>query len=209
MKLASVLFTITISAILFASCDKGIKVHDPNPSILRNDIPKSVDENQKQAPEKVVKDFLSWYVNNFEEVYHFDTIKGGSMDTSKTPSNYYVDFKVVDEYVNYLKKTGFFTDDFLNEYRNIFVEGDKRFKKDPQNDGPPDGFDFDYFMMTQEDFTQDLQNVNQLKFDSKKIDDQTSSVIFEFKNSGMKYKYKLKSIDGKWQIDKIENISGT
>lgn len=209
MKLAPIFFMIATSALFFVSCDKGIKVHDPNPSILRNDILKSVDENQKQAPERVVKDFLSWYNKNFDTIYSFNTIKGGANENSTNPTNYYVDFKVVDEYINYFKKTGFFTDDFLNQYKNIFVEGDKRFKKDPQNDGPPDGFDFDYFMMTQEDFTKDLHNVDQIKFDSKKIDDQTSSVIFEFKNSGMKYKYTVKSINGKWQIDKIENISGT
>jgi hypothetical protein len=209
MKLTSVLFTITTSAIIFMSCDKGIKVHDPNPSILRSDIPKSVDENQKEAPEKVVKDFLSWYGKNFENIYQFQTIKGGPAENPENSVNYYVDFKVVEEEINYFKKAVFFTDNFLNQYKNIFVEGEKRFKKDPQNDGPPDGFDYDYFMMTQDDFEKDLKNVDQLKFDSKKIDDQTSSVIFEFKNSLMKYKYTLKSNSGKWQIDKIENISGS
>jgi hypothetical protein len=209
MKLSYIVLLFSASAFSLLSCDKGIKVHDPNPSILKSNLPPKQMEVSKDAPEDVVKGFLKWYNTNFDTIYKFETIKGGALEQSKNPTNYYVDFKVVDEYIDYFRKSGFFTNDFLNQYKNIFVEGEKQFKKEPQNDGPPEGFDFDYFMMTQDDFTADLKNVDQLKFDSKKIDDQTATVIFEFKNSLMKYKYTLKSKEGKWQIDKIENISGT
>lgn len=154
---------------------------------------------------QTVKEFLNWYKINQDKLYKFQSIKGGILSENEKVENYYVDFKQVDKEIKFLSDSKLFTQNSLNQYLQNYVEGDEHFKQDPQNDGPPFGFDYDYFFMTQDDYGSDLQNIDRVKFNDVPENDSIKYVKFHLDNCGMTYQYTLKKEAGHWKIDKIEN----
>lgn len=168
--------------------------------------PKTEVLNQKEDDHsqiETVKTFLKWYRDNEEKIYGFNSIKGGSQAEDKSPVNYHVDFNEVEKEMKFLKDSGLFSQNFLSTYRQRYVEGDEYFKQNPENDGPPHNFDYDYFFRTQDDYQSDLKNIDDISFILKPINAQKCQVEFHLKNSGMTYKYTLTKTDH-WQIDVIE-----
>ena len=199
---------ITINLILYLlfaiqSCEK--KTSDKISDHPKNKKEISVIENDSDI--HIVKDFLKWYKNNQNELYQFNSIKGGILLEDESADNYYVDFKEVDKEVRFLSDSKLFTQNFLDQYKKRYVEGDEQFRQDPQNDGPPFGFDYNYFFMTQDDYESDLKNIDKIKFNSLPQSDSIIYITFHLANCGMTYRYILKKEDDRWKIDKIENIS--
>ncbi len=187
-----------------------------NQSCEKNPVEKTTHQSENKKETSVVKDdseiktvknFLNWYKNNQDILYQFNTIKGGILSENEEAKNYYVDFIQVDKEVKFLSDSKLFTQNFLNQYRQKYVEGDEHFKQNPENDGPPFGFDYDYFFMTQDDHESDLKNIDKVKFSSVSENDSIKLVKFHLENCGMTYQYTLKKENGHWKIDKIENKS--
>ena len=49
-----------------------------------------------------------------------------------------------------MKSSGFVSDGYLDVFRDYFKQADEAFRKDPINEGPPPGFDYDIVLLTQE-----------------------------------------------------------
>ena len=161
----------------------------------------SKNENTKENESIInsIKLFLNWYRINETQLYKFDCIKGG-----KPKMNYYVDFNEVKKELIFLKKSEIFSSVFIENYQKRYEIGNEYFKVHPQKDGPPHGFEYDYFFLTQEDFHDDLTQIDNIKFKVIKIINDKCQVTFNLENCGMKYKYSLTK-SKTWQIDKIEN----
>ena len=134
---------------------------------------------------------MEWYKSNQNKLYSFNCIKGGILSNDSIPSYYYVDFKEVNKEIKFLKNSNLFSIEFLKEYENYYVEGENNFKQNPQNDGPPANFDYDYFFRTQDDYETDLKNIEQIKFKCESEKSNLSYVIFSLPTCRMNYKYKL------------------
>ncbi len=180
---------------------------------IENNIVKSKKESVliKDSDEtqiKVVKNFMKWYIENMNILYQFNTIDGGPMSVKENEEaeNYFVNFTEVEKYIVELKKSGFLSDNFLQEKRQTFIDGDKYFKENPENDGPPIGFDYDPFFLTQDVFEEDLPNIEKTKYTVRQNDKFNSEVEFYLPIPDIKYRYTLKLIDSKWVIEKIESI---
>ncbi|SIT19151.1 hypothetical protein SAMN05421786_10848 [Chryseobacterium ureilyticum] len=202
--------TLLLSTIclLFLHCKKEetLQQNIIQDTIKQQNTNLSHQETQDNSQIKTVKSFLKWYRDNEEKLYNFNTIKGGILEQNETPANYYVDFDAVEKEIKFMESSNLFSQKFLSNYKQNYVKGDEHFKKDPANDGPPFGFDYDYFFKTQEDYQSDLKNIENITFTVKKINDQQYFVEFHLKNCGMTYQYTLSKKD-QWQIDSIENIS--
>lgn len=200
-------YSILSSLVLLLAChskEKKTENKSNTPPIETTAKTNEVVTNEKTT---VVRNFIKWYKNNIDLLYQFNTIDGGGGSENETPKNYSVNFKEVDKYLLELKKSNFFTPNFIAHEKQAFIEGDTYFKENPQNDGPPYGFDYDPFFMTQDAFEEDLKNTDKIDFTTKNSDSNTASVEFSLPICGMKYKYSLKKENSNWQIDKIENIS--
>lgn len=180
---------------------------------IENNIVKSKKESVliKDSDEtqiKVVKNFMKWYIENMNILYQFNTIDGGPMSVKENEEaeNYFVNFTEVEKYIVELKKSCFLSDNFLQEKRQTFIDGDKYFKENPENDGPPIGFDYDPFFLTQDVFEEDLPNIEKTKYTVRQNDKFNSEVEFYLPIPDIKYRYTLKLIDSKWVIEKIESI---
>ena len=204
-KISVILFSI----LFLQSCQNKETSSLENSSIIKVDsIHKEPQNNSVDNKEQVdlVKNFMKWYIKNLDRLYKFNTIEGGaSVQENEEPQNYFVNFSEVDKYITELKKSGFLTDNFLKNEKQIFVEGDEYFKKNPENDGPPYGFDYDRFFFTQESLEDVFPNIEESKYSVTQKDDFTSEVRFYLPISGVNYKYTLKKINAKWFIEKIDS----
>ena len=202
--------TLLLSTVclLFLHCKKEetLPKNITQDTIKQQNTNLSHQETQDNSQIETVKSFLKWYRDNEEKLYNFNTIKGGILEENEAPENYYVDFDAVEKEIRFMERSNLFSQKFLSDYKQNYVKGDEHFKKEPANDGPPFGFDYDYFFKTQEDYQSDLKNIESIKFTVKKINDQQCFVEFHLKNCGMTYQYTLSKKD-QWQIDSIENIS--
>lgn len=147
-----IIIYIPILILLIQSCQNKDNTQLKNNYIFKNDsVNKEEVNSNANAKEQVelVKKFMKWYINNSNLLDKFDTIGGGAMDVqgNEEAKNYYVDFNEVEKYITELKKSDFLTAVFLNDEKQRFVEGDKYFKENPENDAPPIGFDYDRFFL--------------------------------------------------------------
>jgi hypothetical protein len=192
--------------ILLQSCsnkENGNSHRAASVSKKTNDV-----EADSKAQIEVVKNFMKWYIQNMNRLYKFRTIDGGSMNAKENEEaeNYYVNFKEVEKYITELKKSGFLSDYFLQNKKQNFIDGEKYFKENPENDGPPFGFDYDPFFLTQDTFEEDLPNIERAKYKIRQIDNSNVEVEFYLSIPNINYKYSLKMINSKWLIDKIESV---
>ncbi|UHO40436.1 DUF3828 domain-containing protein [Chryseobacterium capnotolerans] len=200
---------LSTACLLLIYCKKEETI---KPSIFRDtihqkDTGSATPKLQDNSAIETVKSFMIWYRDNEDNLSHFNTIKGGPQENDP-PTDYSINFDQVDKEIAFMKSSHFLSEKFLAAYRQNYVEGDEYFKKNPANDGPPHGFDYDYFFKTQDDYQSDVRDIEAVKFTVKQISSQLSYVQFHLKNSGMTYQYILsKNKDHQWQIDSIENIS--
>jgi hypothetical protein len=207
-KISCILFSI----LFLQSCQNKDSSQLNNNSIIKVDsISKESENNSIDNKEQIdlVKNFMKWYIKNLDILYKFNTIEGGmNGEENEKAENYFVNFSEVEKYITELKKSGFLTDNFLKNERQIFVEGEEYFKKNPENDGPPYGFDYDRFFYTQETFEEELSNIDKTKYVVNQKDEFNSEVRFYLPICGINYKYSLRKINTKWFIEKIESENG-
>ncbi|WP_160138304.1 hypothetical protein [Chryseobacterium sp. c4a] len=201
---------LSAACLLFIHCKKEDiqKPQAVQDTIKQKSTIHSTPKLQDNTAIETVKSFVTWYRDHEDDLSHFNTIKGGSQDGNEPAADYAVDFNQVDKEITFLKSSYFLSEKFLSAYKQNYVEGDEYFKKNPANDGPPHGFDYDYFFKTQDDYQSDLQDIKSIQFTANQNNPQSCSVKFHLKNSGMTYQYTLsKNNRNQWQIDSIENIS--
>lgn len=201
---------LSTACLLFIHCKKE---DTPKPSNIQDTIKQQkkevkVSKTDNNSQIGKVKSFLKWYRDHEDNLYSFNTIKGGPQNENETPVDYYVDFNQLEKEINFLQNSGLFSQKFLSVYKQNYVEGEEYFKKNPTDDGPPHGFDYDYFFRTQDDYQSDLKNIEAIQFTINQTDPKLSNVTFHLKNCGMTYQYTLiKDNTNQWLIDSIQNIS--
>ncbi len=168
---------------------------------------KAVTPAQGQDPVAVTKSFLAWYRDHMTQLNQIETIRGGiDPDGGPGEGNYHVDFKAVDQYIQLLRNSGCLSERILQRERKTFEEGEKHFVAEPANDGPPYGFEYDHFFMTQEAFEDDLADVDTIDFTVRPMGEGNTHVTFYLPLTGIRYAYHLRRIDTVWLIDNITRV---
>lgn len=85
------------------------------------------------------KDFLIWYKNNF------DSISDAQDSLIDFDTYYRPKYDKVDTYINVLASSGFFTEEYISNFKNDIIKAMDQLLEFKQNDGPPEGFDYDFF----------------------------------------------------------------
>jgi len=108
-----------------------------------------------------IKGFLKWYKTNYERISKLqdETV---ALVGKGTASQYRVNFKNVEKYINALRASGYFSELFFQHKRQYFKKADEKLLKTKQNDGPPEGFEYDFILFTQEPEII-LDNIDSLK----------------------------------------------
>ncbi|WP_051189392.1 hypothetical protein [Daejeonella oryzae] len=155
---------------------------------------------QAETPKKAVRNFLKWYEENMERLKQFDLISGKPGDSTKA---YRVNFGETEKYLAELKKSGFVSDQYINQFRNYFKIADANLEKYPQYDGPAQGFEFDLVLQTHDlDETFHLAKKGQYVLKPQSPD--TTKVYIRLTTIVMLLK--LTRSGNSWLIDSLEYV---
>ena len=161
------------------------------------------DESLSKEPVKTVVDFLRWYKKDHGALDQLHLVQhaGAEYDSTKF---YAVNFVETEKYLDTLRASGYVSEKYLNKWRAYFKEQDDFMTKNPQNDGPPYGFEYDLVLMTQE--------VDQAMgaIDSLQVTDVNGSGDSAVVNVDImtQLAFTLTKANGKWLIDDIANEEG-
>ncbi len=153
-----------------------------------------------KEPVKTVINFLKWYKENEKRLSKIQLVNMPPIE--ETNSFYTVNFDETERYLTELKESGFVSDKYLEQWRDYFKKADIKLRQDPVNDGPPDGFEFDFILRTQ-DIDETLEAINNPKLISSQIIKDNAIVKL---NIVMRLEYKLTKHGDKWLIDDIQVV---
>jgi hypothetical protein len=167
---------------------------------------KNADTVSAKPIQKRVVDFLKWYRNNFDTVNSYATVN--NFPPSDSTKYYSVNFEETNKYLQALKKSGFVSSQYLETWQRYFETCDEKFKEIHQNDGPPEGFEYDFVTLSQEyqDILADIDHVKILHADS--ITDTSNAANIDIELYGYHYEYKLIREQHVWLINEIVNKTG-
>ncbi|MFL5764971.1 MAG: hypothetical protein ACJ77K_13590 [Bacteroidia bacterium] len=153
----------------------------------------------EEQPARTVIEMIEWYAKH-QDVRGCLVLNSCS-DIWDSTKYYAVNFEATEMYLNSLKESGFFSEKYVENWRTYFKKANNDFKKDPQNDGPPEGFDYDFIMQGQ-DYETELENPRKATVKECTGDEHHKIVTLDF-HTGCVMNYELSNIDGKWKIDRI------
>ncbi|MEI6487912.1 MAG: hypothetical protein WCP52_03060 [Bacteroidota bacterium] len=159
----------------------------------------------EQESSQTVISLLKWYNANMSTIGRINMVNNNGNAVVDSTKLYSVNFDSTEKYLSALKVSGFFSEKYLQLWRTNFKQYDEEFKTTPQYDGPPEAFDYDLIMCSQE-YDEDLKNLDKAKVISQKSEENTTKLVFQFP-SQMKLEYTLTKNLNKWEIDEIKNVT--
>ena len=154
-KTSKILAFLTTALIAY-SCNNESDIKNTQTAISKDSSVNVSSQQKDTTPQhssqnciSVVDGFIKWYKTNYEKIGNIqNAVVGheGDVDTAQ----YRVNFANAEKYIDALRSSGFFSDKFLQAKLTYFKDADAKFIKTKQNDGPPDGFESDFLLLTQE-----------------------------------------------------------
>lgn len=174
-------------------------------SLNINNIEAQNRQIQQNAPIKSVFAFLNWYKNNKPALEQINVINNYLSEDSSKP--YSINFQKTEMYLSLTQKSGYVSDEYLNNWRRYFKKCDKQFALQHLFEGPAEGLEFDFVMLVQ-DYGDDLNQLNKAKVLKAQTSNQTAYITIEYLYKD-KYVYKLSKKETTWLIDGIKLISNS
>ena len=120
----------------------------------------SITETKCQSTEseqaiKVVEKFLKWYKENYGKISELSLV-----DTSG--ESYSVDLSTCEEYLQLLNNSGYVSHSYIKKWRTYFEKYSEQYKTSLYSDGPPEGFEYDFILNTQE-IDETLQSIDDIE----------------------------------------------
>jgi hypothetical protein len=140
-----------------------------------------------------VKGFLHWYKINYSKANSF------KFTYEDNQGNYQVNLIACKDYLQYLKNSGFISDEYVTLWMKYFDDKAAYLKENLQNEGPPEGFDFDLVLISQEP---DLIFNAVEKLDFVLLDLKENKAVLQMSGEWM-YDIDMTKENGKWMIDYI------
>lgn len=144
----------------------------------------------------IVDDFLKWYKKKYHEISTLSLV-----NTSE--EHYSVDLSKCEAYLNLLQSSGYVSFIYIEQMRLYFETYFEKYKTALYTDGPPDGFDYDLVLLTQE-VDDTMQAIEHIKILECAIIDSThQKVKVDIMPSILTFSLSYNQKTG-WLIDKIE-----
>lgn len=146
---------------------------------------------------QTVKGFLSWYKNNYAEANGFGLTYQDKQDF------YHVNLTQGEKYLSFLKSSGFISDKYVAIWSKYFKDKAAYMEENLQNDGPPEGFEFDLVLITQEPELV-LKEIDKLQF---MVSENTGDNAILQITGEYGYDFELVKENGKWMIEYIATMN--
>jgi hypothetical protein len=140
--------------------------------------------------------FIKWYKINYKQINNFPLTY---VDAS---NNYQVNLINCDKYLAQLKSSKFISQEYIRLWREYFQSKAENFKTNVQNEGPPEGFDFDFVLHSQEPELI-FQGLEKLKYTIEEMNNSKAVIIVHTEWEDWKYAVELSKIKNLWYIDYI------
>lgn len=174
------------------------------PTAKTENIPLSLDENLWTTTTndtilmiQSVKGFLEWYKTNYTKSNSF------GFTYQDKQGNFHVSIPQGEEYLSFLKSSGYISDKYVDIWLKYFKDKATYMEENLQNEGPPEGFEFDLVLITQEPELV-LNEINNLQFmvSEKNGDKAILQIVGE-----LGYDFELIKENGKWMIAYIATMN--
>jgi len=180
---------------IIASCKSNPKA-DPSENLAANTSVQEM-ENDSTKMIRAVKEFLSWYKTNYNQANQFGF-------TFQDPQgNYMVNLDECQKYLTFLRSSGHISEIYEKEWKKYFESKAQYLKENLQNEGPPEGFEFDLVLITQEPEII-LNQIDALKYVVTSNDEGTTVVRIE---GELGYDFEMNLENGIWKIDYIATMN--
>ena len=192
-RYTAIIFVICLALIISANTQGCGGKNTKDKAIIQN-------SDSSKSPGKVVFEFLKWYKNNYRKIIANEMVNNLPNTKCYDSTKYYsVNFAATEKYLNYMKSSGYISDKYLNYWREYFKKCEVKFKQNPMNDMPPDGFDYDFVYLSQEISDYNLDNVEI----NKEIRANNSANVIVTIDKAFTYEYKLTFDGTNWLIDSL------
>jgi len=162
-----------------------------------NFVDETLNTTDSQQARQTVLDFLTWYKKNISAINRFPLVN------QKGEEPYSVNLKNGERYLGYLKKSNLLTDKYLDNWRQYFKERNEGFRQNPENEGPPTGFEYDLVLLSQ-DVDMQLNSLSSLKINKIAVLNNSAKVNFKLIEE---YQFELLRRNNRWMINNILNLS--
>ncbi len=159
---------------------------------------KSTQKDSSELIQTVIR-FLKWYKLNYEKANDFEFIK------KDLKGNYQVNLDACKRYLDTLKSSGCISESYRKDWQKYFDDKAVYLTENPQNEGPPEGFDYDLVLITQEPELV-LDNIRKLKYKIVKYGGGKATVSLTGK-FGVDYEFEMSKSGKKWLIDYISTMN--
>ncbi|HEX5625284.1 MAG TPA: hypothetical protein VFX48_04640 [Saprospiraceae bacterium] len=142
---------------------------------------------------ETISGFLGWYKTNYDSAISFRWV------TSDAKGYYLVNTENCEAWLKFLAGSGFLSEKYLNDGRRYFEKESANLREHPQNEGPPEGFNMDLVLWTQEpELT--LDSIAHLRYHISGPITDSAWVLVENYNP---LDFQLKKYPEGWRIEKI------
>jgi len=156
-------------------------------------------KNDTVKAQQVIIKFLKWYKVNLSNANNFPILIKDSAD------NFMVNKAACTDYLNFLKTSQCISRKYIKHWKVYFDDKASKLSDHPLQSDVPEGFDFDFVLITQEpDLV--LDQIDHIKF--KTISMNASVAVIEVKwprINSLEYKFEMYKTIAGWQIGYISN----
>ena len=157
----------------------------------------AVVKNDPLPAQKVITKFLQWYKINLHKANSFPLLNKDSA------GNYMVNKKAVSEYLNFLKSSKFISGKYIAHWQIYFDDKAAELNTHPIKSDMPEGFDFDFILITQEPETV-LNQLSRLKFKTVSINKAVALIGVTLpSDKSVQYEFEMYKVKDDWQIGYI------
>ena len=196
--------TVLILLYLFIlSCGKTKKAENEATEMNEKNIDSvEIINNETKILTNKILEFLNWYEKKQTKLSEIELVNNSFNEIIDTTKFYSVNFANTEKYLIEFKKSGLFSEKYIENQRKYFKKCETDFIAEPENDGPPSGFDYDIVMKSQDIEMEELKR--DLKIKNLCITEKNAKLTADF---GIYYKlnFILSKENEVWKIDDIVN----
>ena len=192
---------LILFSILILSCGKTKNTESETTELSEKKIDSLKVESNESLTIKI-KEFINWYGKNQTKLSQIELVNNSHNEIIDTTKFYSVNFENTEKYLTEFKKSGLFSEKYIESQRKYFKDCESDFIAEPENDGPPSGFDYDIVMKSQDFEIEEL--IRDLKVKNLTVTENTAKLTADF---GIYYKlnFTLSKENEVWKIDDIIN----
>jgi hypothetical protein len=192
---------LILFSILILSCGKTKNTENEITEMNKKNID-SLKVERNESLTIRIKEFINWYGKNQTKLSQIELVNNSRGEIIDSTKFYSVNFENTEKYLIQFKKSGLFSEKYIESQRKYFKDCESDFIAEPENDGPPSGFDYDIVMKSQDFEIKEL--IRDLKVKNLTVTEKTAKLTADF---GIYYKlnFTLSKENEVWKIDDIIN----